>query len=130
MFFFEIYFFNLTISISREKIALVGCGPASISCATFLARLGYQDVTIYERETFTGGLSSTEIPSFRLPFDAVDFEVKQMQDLGVKIVTGKELGVDGFTVNKLKEDGAAAVFLGIGLGAVSKKREIFIIFRY
>lgn len=40
----------------RAKVALIGCGPASISCATFLARLGYQDITIYEREQYIGGL--------------------------------------------------------------------------
>ena len=40
----------------RAKVALIGCGPASISCATFLARLGYQDLTIYEREHYIGGL--------------------------------------------------------------------------
>jgi hypothetical protein len=44
------------------KIAMVGCGPASISCSTFLARLGYTDITIYERNDFLGGLSSSEIP--------------------------------------------------------------------
>ena len=40
----------------KSKIALIGCGPASISCATFLARLGYSDVTIFEKEEFIGGL--------------------------------------------------------------------------
>ena len=40
----------------RSKIALIGCGPASISCATFLARLGYSDITIFERENYMGGL--------------------------------------------------------------------------
>ena len=40
----------------RERVALIGCGPASISCATFLARLGYQNLTIFEREIYIGGL--------------------------------------------------------------------------
>merc|ERR1712137_266376 len=101
----------------KQKIALIGCGPASISCGTFLGRLGYQDVTIYEREDFTGGLSSSEIPGFRLPFETVKFEIDQMRDLGVKVVTGKELGVDGFSIQSLKADGNVAIFLGIGLGA-------------
>jgi predicted NAD/FAD-binding protein len=43
---------------SRQKIALLGCGPASISCATFLGRLGYNDITIFEKEEFVGGLGS------------------------------------------------------------------------
>jgi len=40
----------------KSKIALVGCGPASISCATFLARLGYSDVTVFEKQEYVGGL--------------------------------------------------------------------------
>ena len=85
------------------KIALFGCGPASISCATFLARLGYKDVTIFEKQDYIGGLrfyflnifsisyfelviySASEIPQFRLPYQAVDFEIQLMKDLGVKV---------------------------------------------
>eukprot|EP00761_Pharyngomonas_kirbyi_P003127 gb/GECH01003131.1/.p1 GENE.gb/GECH01003131.1/~~gb/GECH01003131.1/.p1 ORF type:complete len:1040 (+),score=276.95 gb/GECH01003131.1/:1-3120(+) len=98
----------------KTKIALVGCGPASISAATFLARLGYTDVTIFEKESFAGGLSSLEIPQYRLPYDVVNFEVKLMQDLGVKVEYGKELGRD-FSVQSLKDDGYQVVFLGIGM---------------
>jgi len=98
----------------KAKIALVGCGPASISCATFLARLGYQNVTIFEKNEFSGGLSSTEIPQYRLPFDVVNFEVSLMKDLGVKVEYGKKLG-EHFTVESLKKDGYEAIFVGIGL---------------
>ena len=69
----------------KAKVALIGCGPASISCATFLARLGYQDLTIFEKYDYIGGLSSSEIPQFRLPYDVVSFEVELMKDLGVKV---------------------------------------------
>ena len=69
----------------EAKIALIGCGPASISCATFLARLGYKDLTIFEKYDYIGGLSSSEIPQFRLPYDMVSFEVDLMKDLGVKV---------------------------------------------
>ena len=69
----------------HSPIALLGCGPASISCATFLARLGYSDLTIYEKRDYLGGLSSSEIPQYRLPFDVVDFEITLMKDLGVKV---------------------------------------------
>mmetsp|Transcript_11752 Transcript_11752/g.29694 ORF Transcript_11752/g.29694 Transcript_11752/m.29694 type:complete len:1041 (-) Transcript_11752:229-3351(-) len=100
----------------KTKIALVGAGPASISCGTFLARLGYQNVHVYEKHEFPGGLSSLEIPQYRLPYDVVDFEVQLMLDLGVKIFYGKQLGRD-FTVESLKADGYAAVFIGIGLPA-------------
>ena len=51
----------------RQSIALLGCGPASISCATFLARLGYSDVTIFEKEEFTGGLNTSELASASFP---------------------------------------------------------------
>ena len=101
-----------------SKIALLGCGPASISCATFLARLGYRDLTIFEKHDYLGGLSSSEIPQYRLPYDAVNFEIELMKDLGVKIVPNKALTVEegGLTVRSLlNEQGYKAVFLGIGL---------------
>ena len=66
-------------------MALLGCGPASISCATFLARLGYSDVTVFEKEEFTGGLNTSELPAYRLPLDVVNFETQLMRDLGVKV---------------------------------------------
>ena len=100
------------------KIALFGCGPASISCATFLARLGYKDLTVYEKQEYLGGLSSSEIPQYRLPYDAVNFEIQLVQDLGVKILLNKPLTIekDGLTVkNLLNEQGYKAIFLGIGL---------------
>jgi dihydropyrimidine dehydrogenase (NADP+) len=101
----------------KEKIALVGCGPTSISCATFLARLGYSNITIFERDSHLGGLSSTEIPQYRLPYDVVQFEIKLMKDLGVKVETGHTLGENGFTVESLKEKGYEAVYVGIGMPA-------------
>ncbi|XP_043554802.1 dihydropyrimidine dehydrogenase [NADP(+)]-like isoform X1 [Chiloscyllium plagiosum] len=99
----------------HAKIALIGCGPASISCASFLARLGYSDITIFEKHEYLGGLSTSEIPQFRLPYDVVKFEIKLMKDLGVKIVFGKGLGIEGMTLDTLKRDGYEAVFIGIGL---------------
>jgi ribulose 1,5-bisphosphate synthetase/thiazole synthase len=67
------------------QIALIGCGPASISCATFLARLGYSDITIFEKDDTIGGLSTNEIPQYRLPYDVVAYEIQLMKDLGVKV---------------------------------------------
>eukprot|EP00698_Gefionella_okellyi_P015562 TRINITY_DN4394_c0_g2_i1.p1 TRINITY_DN4394_c0_g2~~TRINITY_DN4394_c0_g2_i1.p1 ORF type:complete len:1025 (+),score=213.34 TRINITY_DN4394_c0_g2_i1:328-3402(+) len=95
-------------------IALVGSGPASISCGTFLARLGYDNITVFEKESFPGGLSSLEIPQYRLPYEVISFEVQMMLDLGVKIEYNKALGRD-FSLQSLKDQGFAAVFLGIGL---------------
>ncbi|GAB6026611.1 hypothetical protein CHUAL_013019 [Chamberlinius hualienensis] len=100
----------------RSKIALIGCGPASISCSTFLARLGYSNITIFEGKQYPGGLSSSEIPQFRLPYEAVDFEIQLLKDLGVEIVLGKPFGINHkWTLSTLKETDYKAVFIGIGL---------------
>ncbi|XP_078074940.1 dihydropyrimidine dehydrogenase [NADP(+)]-like [Mustelus asterias] len=106
----------------HAKIALIGCGPASISCASFLTRLGYSDITIFEKHEYFGGLSTSEIPQFRLPYDVVKFEIKLMKDLGVKIVVGKGLGIEGMTLETLKQDGYKAVFIGIGLPEPKRNR--------
>uniref|UniRef100_A0A493TSX1 Dihydropyrimidine dehydrogenase [NADP(+)] n=1 Tax=Anas platyrhynchos platyrhynchos TaxID=8840 RepID=A0A493TSX1_ANAPP len=97
------------------KIALLGAGPASLSCASFLARLGYTNITIFEKQEYIGGLSTSEIPQFRLPYDVVNFEAELMKDLGVKVIFRKGLAMDEMTLRTLKEDGYKAVFIGIGL---------------
>lgn len=106
----------------KEKICLIGAGPASISCATYLARLGYRDVTIYERNSVFGGLSTSEIPQYRLPFSVVNFEVQLMKDLGVKIIFNSPLG-DQLSVKSLANH-VDALFLGFGLPN-AKKLDIF-----
>lgn len=98
----------------KQPIALLGCGPASLSCASFLCRLGYTDVTIYEKNDFVGGLSSSEVPQFRLPYDVVDFEIQLAKDIGVKIVTDRKLHEGDITLEKLKKEGVKAAFIGIG----------------
>ncbi|KAH8366976.1 hypothetical protein KR200_012090 [Drosophila serrata] len=97
------------------KIALLGGGPASLSCATFLGRLGYRDVTIYERRSYLGGLSAAEIPQYRLPIDAVNFEIDLVKNLGVRIETGRSLSTKDLTIQGLLSSGHDAVFVGIGL---------------
>lgn len=100
----------------QAKVAFFGCGPASISCATFLARLGYSNLTIFEKQDYIGGLSSSEIPQFRLPYDVVEYEISLMQNLGVKIETGKALdATNGLTIKGLRNEGYEAFFIGIGL---------------
>ncbi|XP_065202916.1 dihydropyrimidine dehydrogenase [NADP(+)]-like [Planococcus citri] len=96
------------------KIALIGAGPASLSCSTFLARLGYTNLTIFEKQSYLGGLSSSEIPQYRLPIDAVNFEIQLVKDLGVKFITGTPLSKDHLTINKLKNEGYKVIFIGIG----------------
>lgn len=112
-------------NVLKSPIALVGCGPSSISCATFLGRLGYSNIHIFERNPYGGGLSLTEIPQYRLPYDAVDFEIQFMQDLGVKIHYNSPLShKKNLTISQLSngcklnpgipEDGFKAIFVGIG----------------
>ncbi|XP_012269514.2 dihydropyrimidine dehydrogenase [NADP(+)] [Athalia rosae] len=104
-----------SVEHADTKIALIGCGPASISCATFLARLGYNDLTIFEKESFFGGLSSSEIPQYRLPYEVIQFEVDLMKDLGVKVEFGKALSKKDLTIDGLKKSNYKVVFVGIGL---------------
>uniref|UniRef100_UPI0025AE0F18 dihydropyrimidine dehydrogenase [NADP(+)] isoform X1 n=1 Tax=Doryrhamphus excisus TaxID=161450 RepID=UPI0025AE0F18 len=105
----------------HAPIALIGCGPASISCASFLGRLGYDNITIFEKHKYTGGLSTSEIPQFRLPYEAVQFEIDLMKDLGVKVVCEKGLGMNGMTLTSLKEQ-FQAVFIGIGLPQANRAK--------
>ncbi|CEM00688.1 unnamed protein product [Vitrella brassicaformis CCMP3155] len=104
----------------RQKIALVGAGPASLSCANFLARMGYSNITVFEKDSAPGGLSTSEIPQYRLPFDAVLFETRLCTDMGVDFKYNQQLGRD-FTVQSLRDhQGYAAVFIGVGLYKAKK----------
>jgi len=98
----------------KAKIGLIGCGPASISAGTFLGRLGYNDVTIFEKEDYVGGLNTSELPAYRLPYDVINFEIDLMKDLGVKIEHGRSLHTEDLTLEKMRNDGFAAAFIGIG----------------
>jgi NADH-quinone oxidoreductase subunit F len=97
---------------SRRKIAIVGAGPAGLSCAYFLARLGYQP-KIYEAEPRPGGMLVQAIPSYRLPREIVAREVRMVENMGVDILTDRMLGRD-FTLKSLRAEGVEAVFLGVG----------------
>ncbi|XP_048018257.1 dihydropyrimidine dehydrogenase [NADP(+)] isoform X2 [Megalobrama amblycephala] len=106
----------------HTRIALIGCGPASISCASFLARLGYDNITIFEKQKYIGGLSTAEIPQFRLPYEVVQFEIDLMKDLGVKVVLERGLGQNGMTLTSLKEEGFHVIFVGIGLPQANRDK--------
>ncbi|KAH3761813.1 dihydropyrimidine dehydrogenase [Pelomyxa schiedti] len=97
-----------------KKIALIGAGPASLSCATFLARLGYSDITIFEKSRQPGGQPHLTIPEFRIPSTVTQYEAKLVGELGVKLEFEKALGTN-FTLDSLKESGFAAIFMGVGL---------------
>jgi NADH-quinone oxidoreductase subunit F len=97
---------------AKRKIAIVGAGPAGLSCAYFLARLGYRP-TVYEAEPRPGGMLVQAIPAYRLPREELAREVRMIERLGVEIETNMRLGRD-FTLKGLRKDGHEAVFLGIG----------------
>ena len=100
----------------EKKVAIIGSGPAGLTCAGDLARMGY-DVTIFEALHKAGGVLVYGIPEFRLPKDAVvEKEIENVKSLGVKIETdciiGKSTTVDAL----MKEEGYDAVFIGSGAG--------------
>lgn len=109
--------FNMKIleapEADKEKVACIGSGPASLSCASRLAREGYQ-VTIYEALDKPGGVLTYGIIPSRLPQDVVDFDIEKVKELGVKFVFNTKVGRD-ITIEKLKEQGFKAFFLGTGL---------------
>lgn len=97
---------------AKRKIAIVGAGPAGLSCAYFLARLGYRP-QVFEAEQRPGGMLVQTIPAYRLPREILAREIRMIEGMGVSIETGQRLGND-FTLASLKEKGYEAVFLGIG----------------
>ncbi len=97
---------------ARRKVAVIGAGPAGLSCAFFLARLGYRP-KVFEAEPRPGGMLVQAIPAYRLPREELAREVRMIERMGVEIETGATLGRD-FTLDQLRKDGYEAVFLGVG----------------
>lgn len=95
-----------------ERIAVVGAGPAGLTCAYQLARKGY-GVTVFEALPVAGGMMAVGIPEYRLPRDVLEYEIDSIRRLGVDIITNSVLGRD-FTLDDLFRQGYRAVFLGIG----------------
>ncbi len=95
-----------------EKIAVIGAGPAGLSCAYYLAVKGYP-VTVFEKEDKLGGMLTLGIPSFRLDKSVVNAEIEILRELGVEFRTGVEVGKD-VTLDTLRADGYKAFYLGIG----------------
>jgi len=97
---------------ARRKVAIVGAGPAGLSCAYFLARLGYRP-DVYEASVRPGGMLVQTIPAYRLPRETLAKEIRMIESLGAAIHTEQKLGRD-FTLDSLMKDGAEAVFLAVG----------------
>ncbi|NLY95945.1 MAG: NADPH-dependent glutamate synthase [Clostridiaceae bacterium] len=98
----------------NKKVAVIGAGPAGLTCAGDLAKMGY-DVTIFEAFHKPGGVLVYGIPEFRLPKDLVQAEIDIVKDLGVEIKTNIVIGKT-LDFNDLREQGYEAFFIGTGAG--------------
>ncbi len=98
----------------KQKVAIVGSGPAGLTCAGDLARRGYS-VTVFEALHELGGVLKYGIPEYRLPNDIVDFEIENLRTQGVKFVKDCIVGKT-ITVEQLQAEGYSAIFVGSGAG--------------
>ena len=101
-----------------EKIAVIGAGPAGLSCAYYLAAKGYP-VTVFEKEQVLGGMLTLGIPSFRLEKDVINAEIDVLRELGVEFKTGIEVGKD-VTLDSLRGLGFKAFYLAVGASKGAK----------
>jgi len=97
---------------AQRKIAIIGGGPAGLSCAYFLARLGYKP-QVFEAQMRPGGMLTQAIPAYRLPREVIAREIRMIEQLGVNIATETKLGRD-FSLQDLKDQGYEAIFMGVG----------------
>jgi NADPH-dependent glutamate synthase beta subunit-like oxidoreductase/Fe-S-cluster-containing hydrogenase component 2 len=95
-----------------EKIAIIGAGPAGLSCAYYLAEKGYKP-TVFEKNKKPGGMLVYGIPSFKLEKDVVDAEIEVMRQMDVTIKCGVEVGKD-VTLDELRKEGYKAFYIAIG----------------
>ncbi|WP_300675379.1 FAD-dependent oxidoreductase [Desulfoluna sp.] len=118
------YFQNIGLPASpfpltkKEKIAVVGAGPAGLTCAYFLRKAGY-GVTVFESEPKAGGMLSIALPEFRLPPEVIETEVRYIEACGVEIRYNTPVDSQ-HTVDDLMKEGVDAVF--IAAGAQTSKR--------
>lgn len=101
----------------KQKVAVIGSGPASLTCAGDLAKMGYE-VTIFEAFHVPGGVLMYGIPEFRLPKALVQKEIESVRKLGVDIKTNMVIG-KVYSLDELKEEGYDALFIGSGAGLPS-----------
>jgi len=106
--------FQITDSGPRTKVAVVGSGPAGLTCAADLAKMGYQ-VTIFESLHLSGGVLIYGIPEFRLPKKIVENEVNYIKSLGVDIKVDNLVGKT-YSIEELLQQGFKAMFIAVGAG--------------
>ncbi len=95
-----------------EKIAVIGAGPAGLSCAYYLAKKGYP-VTVFDRNPVPGGMLTMGIPNFRLEKDVLNAEIDVIRAMGVEFKCGVEVGKD-VTIQELRDQGFKGFYLAIG----------------
>ncbi len=100
------------LSGRKDAVAIIGAGPAGMSCAHDLARLGYR-ATVFEASPQSGGMLTLGIPEYRLPHDIVRQEIDAILELGVELKCNQAWGRD-FSLSDLKDQGFRAVFLAVG----------------
>ena len=105
--------FRPTLEKFPEKIAIIGAGPAGMSCAYYLAMMGYENVTVFDRNAVPGGMLTLGIPSFRMEKDVVNAEIEVLRRMGVEFKCGVDVGKD-VTLAQLREQGYKAFYLAIG----------------
>jgi len=103
---------------SDKKIAIIGSGPSGLTCAYDLALDGY-DITVFEKEQKLGGMLTLGIPSYRLEKDVLNAEIEVIKEMGVKFITGVEIGKD-LSLEDLRKQGFNAFYVAIGAQAGRK----------
>lgn len=105
---------------SDKKIAVIGAGPAGLSCAYFLALDGYT-ITVFEKEEKPGGMLELGIPAFRLQKDVVKAEIEILREMGVEIRTGVEVGRN-ISLDELRKEGYKGFYIAVGAQNAKKLR--------
>jgi len=104
---------EFSVKTSRlERVAVIGSGPAGLSCAYNLALAGYK-ITVFEKESYFGGMLRYGLPRFRMNHSVLDEEIEMLKSFGIEFITGKAFGMD-VNIDYLKEEGYSAIFIGTG----------------
>lgn len=103
---------------TRGKVAVIGSGPAGLTIAGDLSRMGFA-VEIFEMETYAGGVLMYGIPEYRLPKEVVRREIEKIENLGVKFHFNTTIG-ENYTIDTLFEQGFDAIFMGTGTGVPNR----------